>query len=111
MRRSQIHARTTAPSRRDTLKMCGTVTASSLAAAEPPALRELLDRAVAGGEVPGLVALIDRGGEVWTHVAGVRDLDSVAPMRRDTVFAVALAVMEGGAAWPSFNDLLQSVPP
>ena len=52
-------------------------------------LRQLLDRAVAEGEVPGLVALIGRGGEVWTHVAGVRDLQSRVPMTRDTVFAVA----------------------
>ena len=59
------------------------------AAAAKDDLRRHLDRAVAAGEVPGLVALIGRGGEIWAHVAGVRDLESGAPMRRDTVFAVA----------------------
>ena len=52
-------------------------------------LRQLLDGAVAEGAVPGLVALVGRGGEVWTHVAGLRDLDSGVLMTRDTVFAAA----------------------
>jgi len=52
-------------------------------------LRGRLDRAVDAGEVPGLVALIERAGEVWTHTAGLRDLQAMAPMTRDTVFAVA----------------------
>lgn len=56
-------------------------------------LRAQLDRAVARddvpGQVPGLVAGIDRRGEVWTHAAGLRDRESGAPMTRDTVFAVA----------------------
>ncbi|WFE77051.1 serine hydrolase [Roseinatronobacter sp. S2] len=52
-------------------------------------LQATLDRAVASGQVPGLVALIARGPDVWTHVAGLRDIDSGAPMTRDTLFAVA----------------------
>ncbi|MFN3955763.1 MAG: serine hydrolase domain-containing protein [Pararhodobacter sp.] len=52
-------------------------------------LRGALDQAVTSGRVPGLVALIARGPDVWTHVAGARDLDSGAPMQRDTIFAVA----------------------
>jgi len=52
-------------------------------------LRGGLDQAVSSGRVPGLVALIARGADVWTHVAGQRDLDSGAPMQRDTLFAVA----------------------
>lgn len=52
-------------------------------------LHDRLDAAVASGDVPGLVALIGRGGEAWTHAAGVRDLESGAPMSRDTQFAVA----------------------
>ncbi len=61
-----------------------------LALAAPyQAVRQMLDAAVERGDVPGLVALIGRGGDVWTHVAGVRDLDSGASMRRDTQFAVA----------------------
>ena len=53
------------------------------------ALRRPLDQAVSSGRVPGLVALIARGTDVWTHVAGQRDLDNAAPMQRDTLFAVA----------------------
>ncbi len=52
-------------------------------------LRPGLDNTVSAGSVPGLVALIARGQDVWTHVAGVRDLDTGTPMRRDTLFAVA----------------------
>ena len=52
-------------------------------------LRSTLDQAVSSGRVPGLVALIARGPDVWTHIAGQRDLESGAPMRRDTLFAVA----------------------
>jgi CubicO group peptidase (beta-lactamase class C family) len=52
-------------------------------------LRSALDQAVSSGRVPGLVALIARGPDVWTHIAGQRDLESGAPMRRDTLFAVA----------------------
>ncbi|MDD7970832.1 serine hydrolase domain-containing protein [Roseinatronobacter alkalisoli] len=52
-------------------------------------LRSALDQAVTTGRVPGLVALVARGPDVWTHVAGVRDLDSGAAMQRDTLFAVA----------------------
>jgi CubicO group peptidase (beta-lactamase class C family) len=44
---------------------------------------------VASGSVPGLVALVSRGSIVHVHVAGVKDLKSRAPMKRDTIFAVA----------------------
>ncbi|WP_306005165.1 serine hydrolase domain-containing protein [Aquicoccus porphyridii] len=52
-------------------------------------LRGMLDQPVTSERVPGLVALIARESDVWTHVAGVRDLESGAPMQRDTLFAVA----------------------
>jgi CubicO group peptidase (beta-lactamase class C family) len=48
-----------------------------------------LDAHVASGAVPGLVALVAQGNAVHVHVAGVKDIDSGAPMTRDTVFAVA----------------------
>jgi CubicO group peptidase (beta-lactamase class C family) len=44
---------------------------------------------VASGAVPGAVALIGRGEAVHVHVAGVRDLETGAPMERGTIFAVA----------------------
>lgn len=63
--------------------------ADPLQAGDLERLRGMLDAAVTAGRVPGLVALIARGPEVWTHVTGLRDLDSGEPMTRDTVFAVA----------------------
>jgi CubicO group peptidase (beta-lactamase class C family) len=48
-----------------------------------------LDGHVAGGSVPGFVALLGRGNSVHVHTAGVRDIESAAPMQRDTIFAVA----------------------
>ena len=60
------------------------------AGAEAPAgVSALLNRAVDEGAVPGLVALIGQGGAAWVHAAGQRLLEASAPMRRDTVFAVA----------------------
>jgi CubicO group peptidase (beta-lactamase class C family) len=48
-----------------------------------------LDGHVASGAVPGVVALVAKDDSVHVHVAGVKDIDSGAPMTRDTVFAVA----------------------
>jgi len=62
---------------------------SAVAASPFDDLRGALDQAVSSGQIPGLVALIARGADVWTHVAGQRDLESGAPMQRDTLFAVA----------------------
>ncbi|MCC5969111.1 MAG: beta-lactamase family protein [Pararhodobacter sp.] len=63
--------------------------ADPLRASDFSALQGELDAAISSGRMPGLVALIARGPDVWVHVAGLRDLDSAAPMTRDTVFAVA----------------------
>jgi CubicO group peptidase (beta-lactamase class C family) len=41
------------------------------------------------GEAPGLVALIDRGGEVHADAFGTMAVDGEAPMRRDTIFRIA----------------------
>lgn len=51
-------------------------------------LDALLHDAVARGEVPGLVALLARRGEVHVVVAGVRALGG-PPMRRDSLFRIA----------------------
>src|SRR5690606_8640159 len=55
----------------------------------PSALNSALDRHVASGSVPGLVALVARGDKVHVHVAGMQSLETRAPMQRDTIFAVA----------------------
>jgi CubicO group peptidase (beta-lactamase class C family) len=52
-------------------------------------LQAKLRGSVEKGDPPGLVALIARGDDVRVEVAGVRNLESRAPMELDTVFAVA----------------------
>src|SRR5689334_14858952 len=47
-----------------------------------------LDAHVSGAEVPGLVALVFRGGEVHVHTAGVQAMGG-PPMRRDTLFRIS----------------------
>ena len=91
----QTNAAFASLSRRQVLTLGGAAMAvgaglPGLALATPyQGVRQILDATVEGGDVPGLVALIGHGDDVWTHVAGVRDLESGAPMRRDTQFAVA----------------------
>lgn len=51
-------------------------------------LREILDRHVSEGIVPGAVALVDRGGEVEVEAVGDAIIGST-PMARDTVFRLA----------------------
>src|SRR6266852_7789012 len=41
------------------------------------------------GEVPGLVTLVSRRGEVHVDVIGTRALADRAPMRRDTIFRIS----------------------
>lgn len=49
-------------------------------------LQNLLDAAVAAGDIPGAVALISRGDDVEVAVAGVGDLATAAPMTRASLF-------------------------
>jgi len=41
------------------------------------------------GEVPGLVTLVSRRGEVHVDVIGTRVIEDPAPMRRDTIFRIS----------------------
>lgn len=41
------------------------------------------------GEIPGIVTLIGRGGEVHVDAIGMQTADGKAPMRRDTIFRIA----------------------
>lgn len=52
-------------------------------------LKSLVDTAVADGSVPGAVALIAHGADVEVATAGVADIDSARPMRRDSIFRFA----------------------
>jgi CubicO group peptidase (beta-lactamase class C family) len=52
-------------------------------------MRAVLSAYVDRGDVPGLVALVARRGEVHVEAIGVQDLASGPPMRRDTIFRIA----------------------
>ncbi|MFJ9472197.1 serine hydrolase domain-containing protein [Streptomyces caniferus] len=52
-------------------------------------LREVLARHVDSGKIPGLVALVSRGGETHVETMGTMRHDGGAPMRRDTIFRMA----------------------
>lgn len=53
-------------------------------------LREVLARHVENGEVPGLVCLVSRGGNVQVEALGSKTIDGARePMRRDTLFRIA----------------------
>ena len=52
-------------------------------------LREVLARHVDSGKIPGLVALVSRGGETHVEAIGTMRHDGGAPMRRDTIFRMA----------------------
>jgi len=51
-------------------------------------LRTTLQQHVAKGSAPGLVALLDRGGETQAIVLGAKAIDG-PPMQRDTIFRIA----------------------
>ncbi|MBO3747770.1 beta-lactamase family protein [Streptosporangiaceae bacterium NEAU-GS5] len=63
-------------------------------------LRTVLGGHVERGEVPGLVALVARRGEVHVEVLGTTEADGGGvPMRRDTIFRIAsVSKMIGAAA-------------
>ncbi|MFD8985029.1 serine hydrolase domain-containing protein [Streptomyces sp. NPDC059564] len=54
-------------------------------------LREALARHVESKRIPGLVALVSRGGRTHVEVIGAMRHDGGAPMRRDTIFRMASA--------------------
>jgi CubicO group peptidase (beta-lactamase class C family) len=52
-------------------------------------VRDVLARYVDSGKIPGLVALVSRGGETHVEVLGTMRHEGGAPMRRDTIFRMA----------------------
>src|SRR5580658_8062510 len=52
-------------------------------------MRDVLAAHVDRGELPGLVSLVSRQGEVHVDVIGTKDASSNEPMRRDTIFRIA----------------------
>lgn len=51
-------------------------------------IQSLLGRHVETGAIAGAVALVGRGEEAMVFTAGLQDLESGAPMRRDTIFRI-----------------------
>ncbi|MFJ9620130.1 serine hydrolase domain-containing protein [Streptomyces noursei] len=52
-------------------------------------VRDVLARHVESGRIPGLVALVSRGGHAHVEAIGTMRHDGGAPMRRDTIFRMA----------------------
>jgi CubicO group peptidase (beta-lactamase class C family) len=52
-------------------------------------LRDVLSRHVESKKIPGLVALVSRGGQTHVEAIGTMRHDGGAPMRRDTIFRMA----------------------
>lgn len=52
-------------------------------------LHDVLARRVGSGKIPGLVALVSRGGETHVEALGTMRHDGGPPMRRDTIFRMA----------------------
>ncbi|MGY0234443.1 serine hydrolase domain-containing protein [Longispora urticae] len=52
-------------------------------------VRDVLERHVESGRIPGLVALVGRGGETHVEAIGTMRHDGGPPMRRDTIFRMA----------------------
>ncbi|NUO61803.1 MAG: beta-lactamase family protein [Hamadaea sp.] len=52
-------------------------------------LRDVLTRHVDSGRIPGLVALVSRGGQTHVEAIGTMRHDGGTPMRRDTIFRMA----------------------
>ena len=52
-------------------------------------LRDLLQAHVSNGSVPGVVALVARGGQADVAAAGFADIDGTSAMARDSIFRIA----------------------
>ena len=65
------------------------MSASGLSAARLRRLHEVLTRHVESGDMPGLVALVARRGEVHLEAIGTTEAGGSEPMRRDTIFRIA----------------------
>ncbi|MDH6575962.1 serine hydrolase domain-containing protein [Kitasatospora sp. MAP5-34] len=52
-------------------------------------MHDIMTAHVERGELPGLVTLVSRHGEVYVDAIGSLAVDGAEPMRRDTVFRIA----------------------
>src|SRR5215472_5473897 len=72
--------------------------ASALCTARLRRLREVLSRHVESGDMPGLVALVARRGQVHVEAIGTTETGGSEPMRRDTIFRIASVTKQIAAA-------------
>ncbi|MGX2994372.1 serine hydrolase domain-containing protein [Streptomyces sp. JNUCC 64] len=61
-------------------------------------LRGVLERHVESGRIPGLVALVSRGGHTHVEALGTMRHDGGPPMSRDTIFRMASTTKPVGAS-------------
>ncbi|WP_030674362.1 serine hydrolase domain-containing protein [Streptomyces sp. NRRL B-1347] len=71
---------------------------SAIAASGLRRVHDVLARHVESGRIPGLVALVSRGGETHVEAMGTMRHDGGAPMRRDTIFRMASTSKPVGVA-------------
>lgn len=62
---------------------------SGLSKARLSRMHEVMARYVERGEVPGLVTLVSRRGEVHVDLIGTQAFGEKSPMRRDTIFRIS----------------------
>ena len=74
------------------------MSASGLSGMRLRRLREALTRHVESGDMPGLVALVARRGEVYVEAIGTLEAGGSEPMRRDTIFRIASVTKQIAAA-------------
>ena len=74
------------------------MSASGLSAMRLRRLGEVLTRHVESGDMPGLVALVARRGEVHVEAIGTLEAGGSEPMRRDTIFRIASVAKQIAAA-------------
>ena len=74
------------------------MSASGLSATRLRRLGTVLTRHVESGDMPGLVALVARRGEVHVEAIGTLEADGSEPMRRDTIFRIASVTRQIAAA-------------
>jgi CubicO group peptidase (beta-lactamase class C family) len=74
------------------------MSASGLSAVRLRRLREVLTRHVESGDMPGLVALVARRGEVHVAAIGTLEAGGSVPMRRETIFRIASVTKQIAAA-------------
>jgi CubicO group peptidase (beta-lactamase class C family) len=74
------------------------MSASGLSAVRLRRLHEVLARHVESGDMPGLVALVARRGEVHVEAIGTTEAGGSEPMRRDTIFRIASVTKQIAAA-------------